>query len=122
MNSVALLLCRLHSKRFCPHHLIPMSQFRLTIHQERAQVHPVGEGLPFLGFMVYPDRRRLKRRKGVAYARRLRQMARQYADGEISLDQVSASVQGWINHVRYRNTIGLRKALLGAVSFTATRE
>ena len=75
----------------------------------------------FLGFVVYPDRRRLKRRKGVAYARRLRQMARQYSDGEMSLDQVTASVQGWVNHLCYGNTVGLRKALLGSILFTAPR-
>jgi hypothetical protein len=98
-----------------------LSRLRLTIHQEHAQTHPVGEGVPFLGFVVYPDRRRLKRRKGVAYARRLRQMARQYSDGEMSLDQVTASVQGWVNHLCYGNTVGLRKALLGSILFTAPR-
>jgi len=96
-----------------------LSRLRLTIHEKRAQVRPVGEGIPFLGFVVYPDRRRLKRRKGVAYTRRLRQLAQQYADGEISLDQITASVQGWVNHLRYGNTIGLRKALLRSVSFVA---
>jgi len=85
----------------------------------RRVVEQQSEGIPFLGFVVYPERRRLKRRKGVAYARRLRQMAGQYADGEISLDQVTASVQGWANHLRYGNTIGLRKALLGDVLFAA---
>ncbi len=98
-----------------------LSGLRLTIHRERAQVHSVGEGIPFLGFVVYPDRRRLKRRKGVAYARRLRQMARQYADGETGLDQITASVQGWVNHLRYGNTVGLRKAVLGSALLTAPK-
>lgn len=34
-----------------------------------------------------------------------------YAAGEISFDQLDASVQGWINHVRYGNTVGLRKSI-----------
>jgi hypothetical protein len=89
-----------------------LSQLRLTIHAPRAQVRPVSEGIPFLGFVVYPERRRLKRRKGVAYARRLRHMVRQYAEGDVTLDRISASVQGWVNHVRYANSVGLRKALL----------
>ena len=89
-----------------------LSQLRLTIHAQQAQVRPVNEGIPFLGFMVYPEQRRLKRRKGVAYVRRLRRLVRQYAAGQVPLDQVSASVQGWVNHVRYGNTVGLRKALL----------
>jgi len=89
-----------------------LARLRVTIHATRAQAHPVGDGIPFLGFRVYPERRRLKRRQGIAYARRLRALARQYTDGEISLDQVTASVQGWVNHARYGNTVGLRAILL----------
>jgi RNA-directed DNA polymerase len=98
-----------------------LSRLRLTIHQKRAQVHPVGEGIPFLGFVVYPQRRRLKRRKGIAYVRRLRQMACQYANDEISLDRMTASVHGWVNHLRYGNTAGLRKAILGSLPITAPK-
>src|SRR5712691_4557224 len=38
-------------------------------------------------------------------------MATWQADA-IPLTQVTASVQGWVNHVRYGNTVGLRKAVL----------
>lgn len=86
---------------------------RLTIHP-RAQVRPVGEGLPFLGFVVYPEARRLKRRKGIHFRRKLQRQLRDYARGELALDKITASVQGWVNHVRFGNTSGLREAVLGA--------
>jgi len=92
-----------------------MARLRLSIHQERAQVRPVTEGFPFLGFVVYPHKRRLKRRKGVAYARRLRALVEDYADGRIPLERVTASVQGWANHACYGDTLGLRRALLESV-------
>jgi hypothetical protein len=38
-------------------------------------------------------------------------MAAWHADA-IPLPRVTASVQGWVNHVRYGNTMGLRKAML----------
>jgi len=38
-----------------------------------------------------------------------------YAAGEIALDQVTASVQGWVNHARYGDTEGLRRAMLGSL-------
>lgn len=88
-----------------------LARYRLTTHAG-AHVRPVGEGFPFLGFTLYPDRRRLKRRKGVYFQRRLRRMIAAYAAGELSLDQVRASVKGWINHVKHGNTTGLRKAVL----------
>lgn len=88
-----------------------LAQLRLTIHPV-AQVRSTGEGIPFLGFVVYPTCRRLKRRKGIYYRQRLRALVRDYAQANVSFDQLTASVQGWVNHVRYGNTIGLRKAIL----------
>ncbi len=96
-----------------------LARLRLTIHATRAQVRPVEEGIPFLGFVVYPQRRRLKRRKGIAFRRRLRRLAEAYADGQITLEQVTASARGWVNHTRYGNTVGLRSAVLGGVRLAA---
>lgn len=90
-----------------------LARLRLTIHEECAQPRPVIEGIPFLGFIVFPEHRRLKRRKGAVFVRRLRTLAARCAAGEIALDDLHASVRGWINHVRYANTIGLRKGVLG---------
>jgi retron-type reverse transcriptase len=88
-----------------------LARYRLTIHPG-AQPRPVTEGIPFLGFVVFPDHRRLKRRKGVYFRRRLWRLAADYADGLITFEQLTASVQGWVNHTRYGNTVGLRKAVL----------
>ena len=92
-----------------------LASLRLTIHEASAQVRPVTEGIPFLGFIVQPEHRRLKRRKGLIFRRRLAALAEQYADGALTLDDVTAAVLGWVNHVRYANTVGLRSAVLGSV-------
>ena len=91
-----------------------LARFRLTIHPG-AQPRPVDEGIPFLGFIVFPDRRRLKRRKGINYQRKLKELLLAYARGEVSMTDLNNSVRGWVNHVRYANTIGLRKAVLGDI-------
>lgn len=91
-----------------------LGRLRLTIHPG-AQPRPVTEGFPFLGFGIYPDRRRLKRRKGLHFQRKLGRMLRQWAQGEIEFTRVTASVQGWVNHVRYANTVGLRRSILTRV-------
>lgn len=87
---------------------------RLTVHHG-AHPRPVTEGIPFLGFVVYPGRRRLKRRKGIWYRRRLRGLVSAWRVREIPLKRLGASVRGWLNHTRYGNTVGLRKAVLSAV-------
>ena len=92
-----------------------LARLRLTIHPG-AHPRPVTEGVPFLGFVMFPDRRRLKRRKGIHFQRKLRRLAADCHAGAIPVFDVTLSVQGWVNHVRYANTVGLRKAVLrGAV-------
>ncbi|WP_423226105.1 reverse transcriptase domain-containing protein [Candidatus Amarolinea aalborgensis] len=88
-----------------------LARLRLTVHPG-AHPRPVTEGIPFLGFVTWPQRRRLKRRKGLYFRRRLRRLAAAYRAGAIPLAQLTARVQGWINHVRFGNTVGLRKAVL----------
>jgi hypothetical protein len=91
-----------------------LEAFRLTVHPG-THPKPVGEGIPFLGFLVFPERRRLKRRKGAHFFRRFRSAVEAQERGELSLRQLQAVYQGWVNHVRYANTTGLRKALLGRI-------
>ena len=98
-----------------------LARYRLVIHPA-AQPRPVAEGIPFLGFNVFPQRRRLKRRKGITFRRRFRRLVRDYANGIISLQQLTASVQGWVNHARYGNTAGLRKAVLTRVVIPPLRD
>jgi RNA-directed DNA polymerase len=93
-----------------------LSDMRLTIHMESAQVKPVSEGLPFLGFQVFPTHRRLRRRKGIAYQRRLKLLMHDVATGALDAAQATASVQGWVNHVRFAATWGLRRALFRRLS------
>ncbi len=88
-----------------------ISTLRLTLHKG-AHPRPVTEGLPFLGFIVFPDHRRLKRRKGVQFQRKLRDSVKLWEAGLLDTDSLVASVGSWINHVRYGNTGGLRKAVL----------
>jgi RNA-directed DNA polymerase len=90
-----------------------LAQLRLTIHPG-AHPRPVTEGIPFLGFVLYPEHRRLKRRKVVHYRRRIRMLVERHLAGELPLHRVTDSARGWANHARYGNTVGLRRAVLGS--------
>lgn len=88
-----------------------LSSLRLIIHTKAAQVSPVTHGIPWLGFIVYPTHRRLKRRNGVKFQRRLAHNISLYRQGAITSAELDAGVQGWINHVRYGDTWSLRKQM-----------
>jgi len=89
-----------------------LERLRLTIHAGPAQVQPVATGIPWLGFVVYPDHRLLKSRKVVEARRRLDERYEEWQSGKISFAEFDASIKGWINHVRYGDTWGLRKHIL----------
>jgi RNA-directed DNA polymerase len=89
-----------------------LAGLRLTLHEASSTVIPVTNGIPFLGFRVYPTHRRLKRRNGVAFARRYRKLCRAAARGELTIEDVDCRVRGWIAHVAHGDTYGLRRALL----------
>jgi retron-type reverse transcriptase len=89
-----------------------LAALRLALHTRQAQVFPVRAGIPFLGFQVFPTHRRVKRRKVIHFRRRLRLLLSQVASRQQPVQKLEASVQGWINHVRYGDTWGLRRAVL----------
>jgi retron-type reverse transcriptase len=96
-----------------------LARLRLTIHDSRCQVVPTAGGIPWLGFIVYPGHRRLKARKVAAAGRRLGERYDAYLRGAISFAELDASVKGWVNHVRYADTWGLRRQLLDRVASRA---
>jgi len=90
-----------------------LQHLRLTIHEDEAQVMQTKDGIPWLGFVVYPTHRQLKRRNVVNFTRRLEYNIDLYQQGEITFAELDASVNGWVNHVRYADTWGLRGHVLG---------
>lgn len=89
-----------------------LSSLRLRFHETCAQVIPTKDGIPWLGFVIYPQHRRVKRRKVVEADNRLTSRFDRWQRGEISFAEFDASVQGWINHVRYADSWGLRRHVL----------
>jgi RNA-directed DNA polymerase len=51
----------------------------------------------------------------VRFQQKLRALLDEWEAGLVSDESLSASIQGWINHVRYGNTVGLRKSVVAAV-------
>jgi len=94
-----------------------LATLRLTLHTERAQVYPVCAGIPWLGFRIYPDYRRLSRRNIKTFMRRFRAQRDAYHRGELSLGKVRESLRAWIAHAQHGDTYRLRRRLLREVVF-----
>jgi len=89
-----------------------LAELRLTVHAGSAQAAPVTAGIPWLGFLVYPTHRRVKARKVVQGTRRLTARFDAWRAGRISFGELDASVRGWISHLRYADSWGLREHVL----------
>jgi hypothetical protein len=91
--------------------LARLSALRLTLHEP--QVYPVTNGIPFLGFVIFPEYRRLKRRRGIAFQRRFRCSYKNWLTGNIERNKLDASARSWAAHASWGATYGLRRAVLG---------
>lgn len=90
-----------------------LRRLRLTIHENRAQPRPTQCGISFLGFIVFPNYRLIKREKGIAYRKRLYGRWRSARRGELPIAKIQHSIQSWIGHAAHGDTWGLRRTLLG---------
>jgi RNA-directed DNA polymerase len=94
---------------------VKLAMLRLAIHDAYGQVSPVAVGFPFLGWTIFPERRRLRRRNVVRFRRRYRARLQQVADGEIDLERLHCTVAGWVGFAKQGSTTGLRRAVLAQV-------
>ena len=90
-----------------------LETLRLRLHEEKAQIYPTEAGIPFLGFRVYPEFRWVKQRKVIQFRRKLKRLLEEYRNDNLPFSKLDASIRGWINYVRYADTWGLRRSVLG---------
>ncbi len=89
-----------------------LAQMRLMLHDHSCQVCPTRCGSPWLGMVIYPERRTLKARKSRHATRKLTARYRAWRAGEISYDELNASINGWVAHARHSHSGTLIKTVL----------
>lgn len=92
-----------------------LAGLRLTIHENSTTPRPCSKGVTFLGFIVFPDHRRLRPEKGYAFRRRWRRLAADLRAGNLTLQNLQIRAQAWVNHARFGDTWSLRRAILQSV-------
>jgi len=80
-------------------------------------VFPVTEGIDWVGFVIWPTHRRLRRANPRHFTRRLKGMAQAYRRGELTLEEIKPSVRSWIAHAEHADTYRLRQDIFGQVVF-----
>ncbi|MFZ5903221.1 MAG: reverse transcriptase domain-containing protein [Chloroflexota bacterium] len=88
-----------------------LAGLRLTIHDLPAQPRPRAKGVTFLGFIIFPDHRRLRPAKGYAFQRRLRGMVSAWRRGELDAEDLRARAISWAEHISHGDTWNLKQAV-----------
>lgn len=88
-----------------------LDALRLTIHPEKSVIFPVTNGIPFLGFLIYPQQRRLLKGNVRKFLRRFRQQRRALRQGVITWEAVKPSLISWNAHANHGDTWRLRLKL-----------
>ena len=91
---------------------------QLRVHEAQAQVQPTAAGTPWLGFVVGPERTRVKGRKVVEATRRLAHWHGCWQRAECSFAELDARVQGWLAHVAQADSWHLRERVLSGLPLT----
>lgn len=85
-------------KRDIQNHL---ALLRLIPHPNKTQIHQSQEGVPFLGFQVFPHYCYVRKVKIKRYRRYLKRTLDQKAVGLISPQQLEDQLNAWLGHVRF---------------------
>lgn len=95
-----------------------LAALRLHLHPDKAQVMRTDRKVDVLGYQVAQSQRWLRAENPRRARQRLRSLAHAYATGRADWPDVRQSVRAWIGHAVHADTEGLRRQVLGAVSFT----
>ena len=84
---------------------------RLELREERTLLAPVTQGVPFLGFRVFPGVVRLDGRKLARMRRKVRQREAEHRFGRINEEELAGSVRGMVGHVCHIDSLQARRQL-----------
>jgi RNA-directed DNA polymerase len=87
------------------------NQLRLELKEKATVIAPVRNGVPFLGFRVFPRLLRLKQENKRRYMNKLKTRNRQFRKGIISEEKYAKSLSGIIEHLKIANTYHLRRKI-----------
>ncbi len=82
----------------------------LEIKENAVLLAPVFQGLPFLGFQIFPEVIRISHKGWRRFQRKIHKRGIEYHEEEIDYDRWGRSVAGLIGHVQQANTRNLCKS------------
>jgi retron-type reverse transcriptase len=86
------------------------SRLKLDLKEKASYIAPVRQGIPFLGFRIFPGLIRLKHEGLVRFSRKYREKERLYFQGQIEEEDFIRSAMSLLGHIRHGNTYRMRES------------
>lgn len=88
------------------------ANLKLQLNRKRVAVIPVGKGIDFLGYVIYPDgHKRIRRRNVVNFRRRLKRLETGHVQGEIPFTHARQSIASWLGLAKHASAFRLSRSL-----------
>jgi len=85
------------------------NRLKLTLKEKVTRISPVTEGVPFLGFHIFPNMTRIQRPNLIRLRRKMKAKERAFRNGQLSLKELQSSVGSMIAHISHTDTLSLRR-------------
>lgn len=92
-----------------------LASIKLRIHSVKSQLFETKIGATFVGFRVFPDRVKVKNDNLHRGRRRIKRLKQELANGTITLEEMSRSLQSWFAHLQHGDTRQLREKLFDSL-------
>ncbi len=84
-------------------------ELRLRLKEKATWLAPSSQGVPFLGFHIFPGMIRLQRARWQRMRRKIRRRERAFREGRISARELATSVRSSVAHIEHAATRRLRR-------------
>jgi len=88
----------------------------------KTSIFPVAQGIDFLGYRIWQDRRLLRKSSSRRMVRRLKKLQALFAAGKVSLGRISASIRSWVAHCDHCDSWRVKGRVMRGAVFTSDRE
>ena len=93
------------------------NKLELTLHPKKAEVFPIKNRIPFLGYHVYRYQKRLQKNNIKRFIKRMKVKQCEFSKSKIDMKQITQSIHAWIGHSSHADTNKLRESIFSNLVF-----
>ncbi len=92
-----------------------LKTLRLEMHKDKSKIYPLYKGVEFLGFKIFYEYKRVRKRNVKHFKKKLNNLLKNYQSDVISKEKFIESINGWFAYIMWGNTYRLRKEIISEI-------